>query len=74
MIFGDGAEGVATYITYKNILSLKEKNKATGEYLSGKYFWASDMILIDDISCETITDVVVQLLKDNEFWSVFEKS
>ncbi|MEH7403757.1 hypothetical protein V7148_22635 [Gottfriedia acidiceleris] len=71
--FEDGTEGVATFITYKNILSLREKNQATGECLNGKYFWARDMLLIEDISRKTITDVVVQLLKDDEFWSVFEK-
>ncbi|MEH7351265.1 hypothetical protein [Gottfriedia acidiceleris] len=73
VIFEDGTEGVATFITYKKIMSLREKNKATGECLSGKYFWTSDMLLIEDISRETITDVVLQLLKDDEFWSEFER-
>jgi hypothetical protein len=72
VIFKDGSEGVATFITYKKILSLRDKYQATGECLNGKYFWASNMLLIEDISRKTITDVVVQLLEDDEFWSVFE--
>lgn len=36
VIFKDGTEAVATFITYKNILSLREKNQANGECLSGK--------------------------------------
>ncbi|MEH7402999.1 hypothetical protein V7148_18675 [Gottfriedia acidiceleris] len=62
VIFEDGTEGDATFITYKNILSLGEKNQANCECLGGKYFWVSDMLLIEDISRETITNFVVHLL------------
>ncbi|PFH83840.1 hypothetical protein [Bacillus sp. AFS088145] len=38
VIFENGTEAVATFITNKNIMSLREKNQATGECLSGNYF------------------------------------
>ncbi|WP_430509864.1 hypothetical protein [Gottfriedia solisilvae] len=72
--FEDDTEWVASFITYKNILSLRDKNKVTGECLNGKYFWSSDMLLIEDISRKTITNVVTQLLADGEFWRVFKKN
>lgn len=62
-----------TFFTNKNILSLKNKNEATGECLNGKYFWAPDMLLIKEISRKTITKVVTQLLTNGEFWRVFKK-
>jgi hypothetical protein len=45
--FSDDKKYVATFFTYDNVKTLTEKNKKTGELLSGKYFWASDMILVD---------------------------
>lgn len=71
--FEDETKWVASFFTYKNILSLKIKNEATGECLNGKYFWASDMLLIEEISRKTITKVVTQLLTNGEFWRVFKK-
>jgi len=70
----DETKWVASFFTYKNILSLKNKNEATSECLNGKYFWASDMLLIEEISRETITKVVTQLLTNGEFWRVFKKN
>ena len=34
----DGKKYVATFVTYDNVKTLTEKNKKTGELLSGKYF------------------------------------
>lgn len=71
--FDDGQEWVATFFTYTNIASLSAKNQRTGECLSGKYFWASDMFLINEISRERIEEVVRHLLEENEtdFASIF---
>lgn len=69
----DGTRWIATFFTYKNIQTLVEKNRHSGECLSGKYFWANQMFLIDDISPKTIEGTVKHLLSSNEFAEVFEK-
>ncbi|RZK31766.1 MAG: hypothetical protein EOO61_17620 [Hymenobacter sp.] len=71
--FRDGASYVATFFTYENIASLRKKNVATGECLAGRYFWASDMILIDRIERSSILQVIEVLLEDNSFDNVFTK-
>ena len=65
--FENGERWVATFFSYQNILSLAKKNRDTGECLGGKYFVATDMILIDEVSCERLEEVVADLIKENEF-------
>lgn len=68
----DGKKYVASFFTYKNVESLTRKNRKTGENLSGKYFWGSDMILIDSCSRADIEKVIDDLIKDGLFESVFD--
>jgi hypothetical protein len=67
----DGSRWVATFFTFKNIDSLVKKNRSTGECLHGKYFWASDMILVDEISRNRIIEVIDDLIQDGSFSRVF---
>ncbi|MGI8653607.1 MAG: hypothetical protein ACR2LC_00145 [Pyrinomonadaceae bacterium] len=69
--FENGAEWVATFFTYKNISTLVKKNMLSGECLQGKYFWASDMILVDEIGRARVEEVVRHLIDDGEFEKVF---
>ncbi len=69
--FCDGAEWVATFFTYRNIATLTDKNKRTGECLWGKYFWASDMIILDELTRERVEEVVAYLIETGEFEKVF---
>ena len=69
--FSDGSLWIATFFTYQNIGTLREKNRQTGECLSGRYFWAVDMILVDEVSRERIEQVVDHLIHSGEFKSVF---
>lgn len=71
--FKDGTRWVASFFTYQNIQTLVEKNKQTGECMFGKYFWSSDMILVDECSRERIEEVVKGLLDNGEFEAVFER-
>ena len=48
--FADGTPWFASFFTYANIATLTKKNKQTGECLHGRYFWAADMILVDEVS------------------------
>jgi hypothetical protein len=44
--FSNGEEWGATFFTYKNIFTLRDKNRRTGECLEGKYFCATNLILV----------------------------
>ncbi len=69
--FMDGKKYVATFFTYDNVKTLTEKNKTTGELLGGRYFWASDMILVDRIDRGTIEQVINDLIKEKDFDRIF---
>ncbi len=72
--FSDRSKYIASFFTYKNIQSLREKNKLTGEWLSGTYFCASDMVLIDTASRERIYELIDYLIEHDEFESVFTQT
>ena len=69
----DRSVWMATFFTYKNIQSLREKNEQTGECMNGTYFQASDMVLIDIATRERIVEVIDYLTDSGEFESVFTK-
>ena len=69
--FEDGSHWVATFYTFKNITTLVEKFRASGECLDCGYFWASDMILIEEINREKIEQVINELISSGEFESAF---
>lgn len=71
--FDNGDRWVASFFTYSNIGKLVEKNKSTGERLNGKYFWGSDMILVDEVSRERIQEVIDYLINKGEFECVFKR-
>ncbi len=71
--FEDGSKFIATFFTYKNITSLVENYKRTGECLNGKFFHATDMILIDRCSRDDIEQVIIHLIREEEFEEVFTK-
>jgi hypothetical protein len=71
--FDDGSRWVATFFSYANILHLTEKDRRTGECLGGAYFWASDMILIDEVSRPRIEEVVQHLIQEGEFETDFTR-
>jgi len=71
--FDDSTRWVASFFTYSNISKLVEKNKRTGECLNGKYFWGSDMILVDEVSRESIEEVIKHLINEQEFEAIFCK-
>ena len=62
----DGSQWSAVFVTYRNIETLRRKNRLSGECLHGAYFCASDMILIEKLSKENILSVLNDLLRRNE--------
>jgi len=71
--FSNRTKWIATFFTYKNIQTLREKNRLSGECLNGNYYWSSDMILIDILNKERIHEVINYLLEKNEFKLIFNK-
>ena len=72
--FENGEKYVATFFTYRNIEWLKQKNLKTGECLGGKYFWSSDMIMVERTDRQTIELVINELLTNEEFKSIFSRT
>jgi hypothetical protein len=60
----------ATFFTLQNIASLFEKNRATGECASGTYLWAANMIIVRELTTETIRHTIEDLLRTGELESV----
>ncbi len=69
----DGSRWGAAFVSYHNVQTLTEKNKRTGENLSGAYFWVSDMILVDEVSRQRIEEVVHDLISEGDFESIFRQ-
>jgi hypothetical protein len=69
----DESRWVATFFSYANIQTLTGKNRQTGECLAGAYFWASDMILTDEVSRLRIEEVVHHLIQEGEVQAVFTR-
>lgn len=69
----DGRKFTATFFTYDNIQWLQQKNKNSGECLSGRFFWASNMLLIERIDRSLIEEVVNETILDGSFERVFQQ-
>lgn len=67
----DRSRWVATFFSYANIGNLVAKNRFSGECLSGRYFWSSDMILVDEVTRERIEEVIKDLLTTHKFQAIF---
>jgi hypothetical protein len=70
--FSDKSRWVASFFTYSNVETLRQMHAASGECLGGKYFWSSDMILIDDTSRKSIETVIEDLIRTDDFRYVFD--
>ena len=70
----DGSKWCASLYTYRNIFSLSEKNRNTGESLSGKYFIADKSIFISSLNKELIISVINDIIaNETDLSSVFTK-
>lgn len=71
--FDNGERWAATFFSYKNILSRADKNRDSGECLGGKYFCATDMILVDEVSRSRMEEVICAMLEQEEFKTFFTR-
>lgn len=73
VVFNNGDRYSATFFTILNIQFLLDQYKKTGECSNGLYIWASDMIIVENISENIIRNVVLDLLHSGELYTSFSK-
>lgn len=61
----------ATFFTLENLRHLFAKNKSTGECASGRYFWATNMIIVRQLLAADIERAISDLIKNGEFDTAF---
>lgn len=71
--FADRSRWVATCYTYANVTTLADKNRRTGEKMSGAYLWGSDMLLVDQVTRPRIEQIVAHLIEDGSFETIFTR-
>ncbi len=70
--FDNGDLYTATFFTLKNLQTLFNKYKKTGECSSGLYFYCSDMILVENMTIENIEKTISDLINEDELTSAFD--
>jgi hypothetical protein len=60
-----------SFFTLKNIQSIMFSYEETGECASGKYFWAKNMLIVQDLSEETIREAIVSIVESGEYENCF---
>ena len=63
----------ATFFTLENVRSLLTRYKSTGECANGLYLWTVDMIIVENLSKETIRKTVDDLIESGEISSAFSE-
>ena len=71
--FPNGENFSAVFFTLRNIETLMQRYKKTGECAAGMYFWTSDMMIVEKLTEKTICETVDSLLVEEAFASVFSK-
>jgi hypothetical protein len=67
----DGRRFGATFFTLRNVERLFAKNRATGECSGGLYLWATNMIIVRELSIEAMKTIVRDLMSNGEFDKAF---
>lgn len=69
----DGALYCGTFFTYENLFSQARKNRATGEFLFGKYFCVDKPVFIEKIGKHEIISVINDLIAKGEIDTAFTR-
>ena len=72
--FPNGDSFSAVFFTLQNIETLMKHYQKTGECADGSYFWASNMIIVQKLTEQTICETIDNLLAEKEFESIFSKN
>ena len=69
--FADGRRYAATFCTIANIEQIMESYQTTGECLSGRYFWAANLIIVRDLTEDAIQAAISDMISTGEFQTAF---
>jgi hypothetical protein len=69
--FDTGEAYAATVFTPKNILTLMNRWKQSGECLGGSYFWVEDMIIVERLTMDIVHDAVNAVIESGKLEKAF---
>jgi hypothetical protein len=72
--FENGDNYVVTVYTPQNIITILLRYQDSGECLFGKYYYDTNMLLVDSIDFDSIKKVIDDLIRNDEFNTVFKKA
>ena len=72
--FPNGERFSAVFFTLQNIDTLMKDYKKTGECANGLYFWTSNMMIVQELTEQTICETIDNLLSEEAFESVFVRN
>ena len=73
VVFDSGDKYLARFFTYNNIEQLRLENQLNGDFLSGKYFHAKPMVLVNNCTSSNIEEVIHDMLAEGDFFEVFKQ-
>lgn len=63
----------ASFFSYDYIEQLRHQHSNNGYYLSGSYFWAERMILVEDCDKARIENIIREMIDEGDFLRAFTK-
>ena len=71
--FKTGEQYIATFFTLANIVAILERYATSGECKGGLYFWASNMIVVKELSEQVIRTTIEDLIDHGELEQAFSR-
>jgi hypothetical protein len=63
----------STFFTLKNVETLMNRWRESGEHASGLYFWAADLVIVRELTQDTVQRTIEDLLRSGAFPRAFER-
>ncbi len=70
-IYFEGRRYSGTFFTLRNVRTLLDRWRVSGEHLHGLYFWACDGVIVESLAATTIRRVVDDLVSEGYLSQVF---
>jgi hypothetical protein len=70
----DGRRFLGTFGTLEDVAMVMERWRSSGESLNGRYFWMTDLVLVDVLNAETIVQVVEEMAATGEIPGPFTRA
>jgi len=67
----NGQQYVGSFYTLGKVMQMKESGQQSGDFCKGKYFWTSNMIIVDEINDVVINETIKNLLENDGFYTAF---